>query len=109
MKCKSLSKFGKSPYQEMEFISCDLVKKRRGNGRKVSVYHIKIAAKTALKDKFTIKFEPFEASDGWFHGLVRRKHIKFRKKKSAEKKSEENNLDKIIKVSHLCWFLFGTH
>ena len=35
----------------MEFISHDLVKKRRGKGRKVSVHHIKITAKTILKEE----------------------------------------------------------
>ena len=52
MKCKSSPKFGKSRHQEMDHVSCELVKKLRSKGRKVSIRCIKITVKTTLKINF---------------------------------------------------------
>ena len=49
MKYKISPKFDKSLQQEMEFVSYELVKKRRGKERKISFHHIKITAKTMSK------------------------------------------------------------
>ena len=42
---------------------------------------------------------------GWFHRFLRRKGIKFRKRKSGKKATGEDNIDKIIKVSHVPSFI----
>ena len=49
----------------------------------------------------------FEASVGWFMRFLKRKRIKFRKRKSGKKCDGELNLNKTLKVrfAHACLFL----
>jgi len=100
MKCENSAKFSRSPFQEMECVLHDRIRKRREKGMKTSSYFVKITAKSIMKEDFTDKVDLFKASNGWFHRFRIRKQIKFRKKKSGKQNSGEDNIYKIIKVSH---------
>ena len=101
MKCKNSAKFSKSTFQEIECVLHDYIKKRRENDAKTSACFRKITTKCLMKEEFPGKVDSFKASNGWFHRLRITKRIKFCKKKSGKKNSGEDNIDKIINVSHV--------
>ena len=91
--------FRKSPYQPMENDLHKLIIAHRAKGRKVSQNFIRISAKKLMKTVQPELADTFKASDGWFQRFLKRKNIKFRKRKSGKKHDGELNKDKIVKAS----------
>ena len=76
----------------------DCVKEHRIKSRKVSKSLTKIQAKKLLKESQPDKAKIFCASDCWMHRFCKRKNTKIRKK-SVKKKSVEDDLDAMNKMS----------
>ena len=79
-------KYSKSPFNVMEVELYKCVKEHRSKSRKVSKSFIKIKAKILLKELQPKKAATFCASDCWLQRFCKRKKIKFRKRKSGEKR-----------------------
>jgi hypothetical protein len=81
------------------------ITEHRKAGRKVSKLWISTKAKKILADldnsNGTHLSRSFKASNGWFFRFLRRKQLKFCKRKSGKKKSTDDNLKEIIK-----WFTY---
>ena len=105
MKTKTCKNHGKSPFKAMEAVLHNRIKDHRKKGRKVSEYFTRINARKIMKDVMPGNADTFKASKGWFHRFLRRKDIKFRKRKSGKKATGEDNIDKIIKVSQVPSFI----
>ena len=105
MKTKISQKFGRSPFKALKIVLYDRVKDHRRKGRKVSEYFARMNANKIMKEVMLEKAEHLKASKGWFHRFLRRKGIKFRKRKSGKKATGEDNVDKLIKVSQVPSFI----
>ena len=100
-----------SPFQEIEV---DLYRKfveHRKKGRKVSSSWIRINAmkiynekKAANPDKWESK--PFKASFGWMRRFIKRKAIKFRKRKCGKEKTAEECITEFENFMHTLRFDF---
>lgn len=104
MKTMNIKNFGKIPFKPMESVLHDKIKEHRSKGRKVSEHFMQITAIKIMKEVMPQKAHQFRASKGWFHRFLRRKCIKFRMRKSGKKATAEDNIDKLIKVSHVPLF-----
>ena len=62
---------------------------------------VRTTARKRMKGLQPIQANTFKGSVGWFLRFVKRKNVKFRKRKSAKKHDGEENLDKIIKVRNV--------
>jgi hypothetical protein len=95
----------KSPFHLMETELYQRVTEHRSKGRKVSRLWITTRAKKILKEQDskngTFFYHKFKASRGWFHRFLKRRKIKFRKRKSGKKNSTDDNMDIILK-----WFTY---
>ena len=93
------SRFPSSPFMRMEEKLHVAIKEHRKKGRKVSRTWICVKAKQLQheQDKIdgTTLASRFKASNGWFRRFLRRKNIKFRKRKSGKKKTTDDNMDLI--------------
>ena len=99
---------GKSPFHEMETKLYQELIQHRSHGRKVSRRWIQIKGKKIQveldKVNGTHLSRCFKASSSWFWRFLRRKNIRFRKRKSGKKKSTDDNLPAIID-----WYTFLRH
>ena len=97
-----------SPYSEMEAALYLRIKEHRSKARKVSKKWICLTAKKIMRDldakNGTSRAVKFGASNGWFNRFLKRKQIKFRKRKSGKKKSTDDNLQSITN-----WFTYFRH
>ena len=84
--------FRKSPCQPMENDLHKIMIAHRAKGRKVNQNFMRISAKKLIKTAQPELADTFKASDGWFQRFLKRKNIKFRKRKSREKHDGELNL-----------------
>ena len=91
--------FRKSPCQPMENDLCKMIIEHRAQGRKVSQNFMQISAKKLIKTAQPELADAFKASDEWFQQFLKRKNIKFRKRKSGKKCDGESSKDKIAKTS----------
>lgn len=90
--------FKKSPCQIMENELHKVIAEHRAKGRKVSQNFTRVTTRTLIKTALPDKAESFKASIGWFMRFLKRKKIKFRKRKSGKKYDGKLNLDKILKA-----------
>ena len=108
--CKRLKSTARtrSPYHQMEQKLYQEIVNHRSRGRKVSMQWIKVKAKKLLvvldKENGTHRSRVFKASNGWFWRFLRRKNLKFRKRKSGKKKSTDDNLPAILE-----WYTYLRH